>query len=234
MTEYLFPPPAIRSLPVLGETTEYPVHRILCIGRNYADHAKEMGSVIDKSTPFFFTKSLTAFAATGQTLPYPPGTSDYQHEVELVVAIGAPAFRVAPDQAMDAVLGYAVGLDMTRRDLQAVSKEKRHPWDTAKDVEGSAVVGPLTRAPVFGLPGPQRMVLTVNGVVRQDTRLSEMVWSVPEIIAILSMLYHLAPGDLIFTGTPAGVGPVLPGDRLVGQIGGLTKVVLEIEAQHQP
>jgi fumarylpyruvate hydrolase len=232
MTEYLFPPPAVRSLPVQGEAAAYPVHRILCIGRNYADHAKEMGSVIDKATPFFFTKSLTAFAATGQTLPYPPGTSDYQHEVELVVAIGAPAFRVTPDEAMDAVLGYAVGLDMTRRDLQAVSKEKRHPWDTAKDVEGSAIVGPLTRTTGFGAPGPQRMVLTVNGAVRQDTRLSEMVWSVPEIIAILSMLYHLAPGDLIFTGTPAGVGPVLPGDRLVGQIDGLTGVTLEIGAQH--
>jgi fumarylpyruvate hydrolase len=228
MTGYLFPPPAVRSLPFEGETAEYPVHRILCIGRNYADHAKEMGSVIDKGSPFFFTKSLTAFAPTGQTLPYPPGTSDYQHEVELVVAIGAPAFRVTPDQAMDAVLGYGVGLDMTRRDLQAVSKEKRHPWDTAKDVEGSAVVGPLTRAAVFGLPGPQRMVLTVNGAVRQDTFLSEMVWGVPEIIAILSTLYHLGPGDLIFTGTPAGVGPVVPGDHLDGRIEGLLPVDLRI------
>jgi fumarylpyruvate hydrolase len=228
MTGYLFPPPAVRSLSVQGEAAAYPVHRILCIGRNYADHAKEMGSVIDKGSPFFFTKSLTAFAPSGQTVPYPPGTSDYQHEVELVVAIGAPAFRVTPERAIDSVLGYAVGLDMTRRDLQAVSKEKRHPWDTAKDVEGSAVVGPLTRASVFGSPGPQRMVLTVNGVVRQETQLSEMVWSVPEIVAILSMLYHLRPGDLIFTGTPAGVGPVVPGDRLDGRIEGLLPVDLRI------
>jgi fumarylpyruvate hydrolase len=232
MTDYLFPPPAVCSLPVQGETAEYPVHRILCIGRNYADHAKEMGSVIDKGSPFFFTKSLTAFAPSGQTLPYPPGTSDYQHEVELVVAIGAPAFRVTADRAMDAVLGYAVGLDMTRRDLQAVSKEKRHPWDTAKDVEGSAVVGPLTRAEGFGVLGPQRMILTVDGVVRQETILSEMVWSVSEIIAILSTLYHLGPGDLIFTGTPAGVGPVRPCARIAGRIDGLAEVTLEIEAQH--
>ncbi len=228
MTGYLFPPPAVRSLEVQGAEAAYPLHRILCIGRNYADHAKEMGSVIDKGSPFFFTKSLTAFAPSGQTLPYPPGTSDYQHEVELVVAIGAPAFRVTPDQALDSVLGYGVGLDMTRRDLQAVSKDKRHPWDTAKDVEGSAIVGPLTRAADFGLPGAQRMVLTVNGAVRQETHLSEMVWNVPEIIAILSTLYHLGPGDLIFTGTPAGVGSVVLGDHLNGRIDGLLPVDLRI------
>jgi fumarylpyruvate hydrolase len=228
MTDYLFPPPAVRSLPVQGTAAEYPVHRILCIGRNYADHAREMGSVIDRTAPFFFTKSLTAFAPTGQTLPYPPGTSDYQHEVELVVAIGAPAFRVTPDQAWDAVLGYAVGLDMTRRDLQAVSKEKRHPWDTAKDVEGSAVVGPITRAASFGVPGPQMLWLTVNGQERQRTLLSEMVWSVVEIIANLSSLYHLGPGDLVFTGTPAGVGAVVPGDRIEARIDGLSPVFLGI------
>ncbi len=228
MTGYLFPPPAVRTLPIEGEAAVYPVHRIFCVGRNYAEHAKEMGGAIDRSAPFYFTKSLTAFARGGATVPYPPGTADYHHEVELVLAIGTPAYRAPPDKAGGAVLGYAVGLDMTRRDLQAAAKEKRQPWDTGKDVEGSAIVGPVTRAAAFGAPGPQRIALSVDGTARQSGHLGDMIWSVAEIVAHLSTLYHLAPGDLIFTGTPAGVGPVRPGDTITGEIEGLMPVTLTI------
>mgnify|MGYP001372968909 CR=1 FL=1 len=150
--------------------------------------------------------------------------------MEFVVALGAEGFRVPEARAMDLVFGYAAGLDMTRRDLQGVAKDKRRPWDTGKDFENAAVLGPLTRAADFGLPGPQAITLTLNGEPVQRSHLSEMVWSVPEIIAHLSTLYHLAPGDLIYTGTPAGVGPVTPGDRLHGEIDGLAAVDLTIAA----
>ncbi len=217
MTDYLFPPPAVRSIPVVGETAEYPVHRIFCVGRNYADHAKEMGSTIDRSAPFYFTKSLTALAASPARMPYPPGTADYHHEVELVVALGAPLFNADASATSAAILGYAVGLDMTRRDLQAASKEKRQPWDTGKDVEGSAIVGAITRRADAGDLQGKAIRLSLDGQDRQVGRLSDMVWSVDEILAHLSGLYHLGAGDLIFTGTPAGVGPVLPGQQDRGQ-----------------
>ncbi len=232
MTEYLFPPPTVRSIPVVGETAEYPVHRIFCVGRNYADHAREMGNTVDRSAPFYFTKSLTALAPSGARLPYPPGTADYQHEVELVVALGAPLFRAEAGATGAAILGYAVGLDMTRRDLQAASKEKRQPWDTGKDFEGSVVVGAITRRAGAGEVTAKSLRLWVDGQERQTGRLSDMVWQVADIIAHLSGLYHLGPGDLIFTGTPAGVGPVLPGNRILGRIDGWPEVALEIEAQH--
>jgi fumarylpyruvate hydrolase len=231
MTEYLFPPPAVRSIPVVGETAEYPVHRIFCVGRNYADHAKEMGSIVDRSAPFYFTKSLTALAASPARMPYPSGTADYQHEVELVVALGAPLFQANPGAAGAAILGYAVGLDMTRRDLQAASKEKRQPWDTGKDVEGSAIVGAITRRADAGELSDRSIRLTLDGQDRQAGRLSDMVWSVGEILVHLSGLYHLNAGDLIFTGTPAGVGPVLPGNRIVGRIDGWPEVALQLERQ---
>lgn len=232
MTDYLFPPPDVRSIPVVGDIAEYPVHRIFCVGRNYADHAMEMGSTIDRSAPFYFTKSLTALAASPARMPYPPGTADYQHEVELVVALGAPLFRADAVATGSAILGYAVGLDMTRRDLQAASKEKRQPWDTGKDVEGSAIVGTITRRADAGDLMEKSLNLWVDGSERQVGRLSDMVWPVADILAHLSGLYHLGPGDLVFTGTPAGVGPVLPGNRILGRIDGWPEVTLEIEAQH--
>ena len=231
MTDYLFPPPPVRSVPIVGETAEYPVHRIFCVGRNYADHAKEMGSTIDRSAPFYFTKSLTALAASPARMPYPPGTADYQHEVELVVALGAPLFKADAKATSAAILGYAVGLDMTRRDLQAAAKEKRQPWDTAKDVEGSAIVGAIMRLADAGNLRDKAICLTLDGQDRQAGHLSDMVWSVGEILAHLSGLYHLNAGDLVFTGTPAGVGPVLPGGRIVGRIDGWPDVVLELERQ---
>ena len=221
MSDFLFPPPEPPSVAVAGQASRYPVRRIFCVGRNYAEHAKEMGSQVDRSAPFYFTKAAMHLAGDGETIPYAPGTADYHHEVELVVALAAPAFRVTAAEALDAVFGYAVGLDMTRRDLQAASKEKRQPWDTAKDVEGSAVVGALRTADGFDPNGSARLSLAVNGAERQAGLLSDMVWRVDEIIAHLSTLYHLGPGDLIFTGTPAGVGAVQPGDRLEAACTGL-------------
>lgn len=219
MTATIFPAPVPPTVPVSGEAAAFPVRRIFCVGRNYAAHAAEMGVEVDREAPFYFTKSAFSLAGGG-TLPYPPGTGDYHHEVELVVALGRPAFRIDPDEALGCVWGYAVGLDMTRRDLQAVAKSKQRPWDLGKDVENSAVIGALTPAAAFQ-PGDQRITLHVNGEPRQDAPLSDMVWSIPELIADLSRYYHLQPGDLIYTGTPAGVGAVQPGDRLEARVEGL-------------
>lgn len=230
MTDILFPPPAPVLVPLRDGSGFLPVTRIFCVGRNYADHAREMGGEVDREAPFYFTKSPAHLTLTGATIPYPPGTADFHHEMEFVVALGAEGFRVAADKAMDLVFGYAAGLDMTRRDLQAAAKDKRRPWDTGKDFENAAILAPLTRAAEFGLPGPQAITLLLNGEPVQRSHLSEMVWSVPEIIAHLSTLYHLRPGDLIYTGTPAGVGPVRPGDRLHGEIDGVAPIDLTIAA----
>ncbi len=230
MTDILFPPPAPVLVPLRDGAGLYPVARIFCVGRNYADHAKEMGQEVDREAPFYFTKSPAHLILSGETVPYPPGTQDFHHEMEFVVALGAGGFRVAEDEAMGLVFGYAAGLDMTRRDLQGQAKDKRRPWDAGKDFENAAVVGPLTPAAAFGRPGPQALRLDLNGRPVQRALLSDMVWSVAGIIAHLSTLYHLGPGDLIFTGTPAGVGPVSPGDRLHGEIDGLAPVDLAIAA----
>jgi fumarylpyruvate hydrolase len=230
MSDYLFPPPPVMAVPVTGRTGLFPVHRIFCVGRNYAEHAREMGNEVDREAPFYFTKSAQALCLTGATAPYPPGTMDYHHEMELVIAIGTPAFRINSDQAASVVFGYAAGLDMTRRDLQTAAKDKRRPWDTGKDVENSAVIGPITPVASVGPIGPQRIWLSVNGRVRQDAGLSDMVWSVPEIVAHLSTLYHLRAGDLIYTGTPAGVGAVQPGDVIEGGIDCLAPIRLTIAA----
>ncbi|UFM65753.1 fumarylacetoacetate hydrolase family protein [Paracoccus sp. MA] len=228
MAEFLFPPPPPAALPVIGQQARFPVNRIFCVGRNYAAHAAEMGSEVDREAPFYFLKSAHAVRQSGATLAYPPGTRDLHHEIELVVALGAPAFRIGAGQAMAAVWGYGSGLDMTRRDLQAAAKDKRRPWDLGKNFEGAAVLSALTPARDFA-PAAQRIHLQVNGTVRQEARISDMVWSIPELIADLSHYYHLAPGDLIMTGTPAGVGAVGAGDRLQGGVEGLAEVVLAID-----
>ncbi len=230
MTDLLFSAPDWPTVPLHGEPAAFPVRRVFCVGRNYAAHAAEMGFEVDREAPFYFTKSALAVLPTGRTLPYPPGTSNLHHEMEFVVAIGAPAFRVSADRAMDAVLGYACGLDMTRRDLQIAAREKGRPWDLGKDFEGSAVLGPITRKDAFGPIGAQRVRLTVDGTVRQDAPLTDLIWSVPEVIADLSRFYHLEPGDLIFTGTPAGVGAVESGAVLNGTIDGLQPVDLTLGA----
>ena len=226
----LFDLPANPSVPVVGEAARFPVRRIFCVGRNYAAHAREMGSEPDREAPFYFTKSPWAICASGATVPYPPGTQNCHYEMELVVAIGAPAFRIAREEALSIVLGYACGFDMTRRDLQNAAKDQGRPWDFGKDFENAAVLAPITRAADFGVVGDQAIRLTQNGVLRQDSVLSDMIFGVPELIAHLSTFYHLEPGDLLFTGTPAGVGPIAVGDRLVGTIDGLTPVELTIGA----
>lgn len=200
----------------------FPVRRIFCIGRNYADHAAEMGNEVDHEKPFFFTKSAHALTGPGD-LPYPPGTADLHHEVELVLAVGAELGDATPDQARAAIIGRAVGLDMTRRDLQAEAKDKRRPWDAAKDFDHSAVIAPLSAAAAG--PGIRLMV---NGAVRQDGRLDQMIFPEAEILAYLSTLYRLLPGDLVMTGTPAGVGAVLRGDRIEAEIDGLPPLAARI------
>jgi len=224
MTATLFPARLVPVLPVAGGGPGFPVARIFCVGRNYADHAAEMGAEVDREAPFYFTKSAHAVLPPGAAMPYPPGTADLHHEVELVACLTAPVDPAAP---LAAVGFYAVGLDMTRRDLQAAAKEKRRPWDTAKDFEGSAIIGPLAPA-TWGTPGPQRMTLHVNGAPRQDTRLAAMVWTLPEILTHLSTLYTLGAGDIIMTGTPAGVAAVRPGDVMEAVIDGLPPLSVKV------
>ncbi|ATN35486.1 fumarylacetoacetase [Rhizobium sp. ACO-34A] len=226
--EPLFEIPATPLVPVRGEAGGYPVHRIFCVGRNYAAHAAEMGVEVDREEPFYFTKPASAITPTGSTIPYPPGTENFHYEMELVIAIGAPAFRVSVEEAPKAVYGYACGLDMTRRDLQQASRVKQRPWDFGKAFERSAIISDITRARDFPAIGEQRIWLKVGDEVKQDSHLSDMVWSVPEIVSHLSRFYHLAPGDLIYTGTPAGVGPVVAGDVITGGIDGLRDLALTI------
>ena len=225
MSGLLFDPPKLQVLPVVGTTMEYPVSRIFCVGRNYAAHAAEMGSEVDREAPWYFTKSAQSLCQSDQTVAYPPATSNFHYEMELVVAMGKNAFEVHRDTAMDAVFGYACGLDMTRRDRQQDGKDARRPWSLGKDIENGAVVGTITPKTIFGDVGDQRLSLSVNGDLRQDAPLSDMVWSVAELISHLSRYYHLGAGDIIMTGTPAGVGPVVAGDTIVGKIEGLEGVV---------
>jgi len=230
MTDPLFAVPAAPLVPVEGEAGAFPVRRIFCVGRNYAAHAAEMGNEVDREAPFYFTKSAHDICLSGATIPYPLETHDCHHEMEFVVAIGAPAFRIPEAEALTAVYGYACGIDLTRRDLQGAAKEKRRPWDLGKDFEHSAIIAPITPKATFGEIADQVIRLAVDGTVTQEARLSDMVWSVPEVIAHLSRFYHLQPGDLIYTGTPAGVGPVGPGNVLLGEVDGLAPLHLSIGA----
>ena len=227
-SERLFDLVAPPDIPVAGAAGRFPVNRIFCVGRNYAAHAAEMGNAVDREAPFYFTKSVAALCLTGAAIPYPPGTRECHHEMELVVALGASAFRVSPAAAAGIVYGYACGLDLTRRDLQAAAKERRRPWDLGKDFENSAIIGTIAPVRDFEGPGDRRITLDRSGERVQDAVLSDMVWSVPEIIAHLSVYYHLVPGDVIYTGTPAGVGPVVPGDTLRGEVEGLAPVTVSI------
>ena len=226
----LFDVPQPMTIVVNGEGAGFPVGRIFCVGRNYVAHAMEMGSEVDREAPWYFCKTPTAAIPSGSTIPYPPGTENYHHEMEFGIAIGADAFRVSVDQAGDAIYGYFSALDMTRRDRQSDAKETRRPWDVSKDFENSAVVTAITKVGDFGAVGPQRMHLAVNDEVRQDTRLDDMVWNSEEIISHLSHFYHLRPGDIILTGTPAGVGAVVAGDVITGGVEGLDPIELTIAA----
>jgi fumarylpyruvate hydrolase len=220
MTDVLFSvaPPTVE---IAGKSTRFPVHRIYCVGRNYAAHVREMGSNPAREPPCFFMKPADAVVANGSSIPYASRTSDMHHEIELVVAIGMGGHDIAAAAALEHVFGYAVGNDLTRRDLQAAAKHAGLPWDVAKGFDRSAPLTAIRSAAESGHLVVGRIWLEVNGKIRQDSNLSEMIWSVPEIIAELSTLYELQPGDLIFTGTPAGVGPVHQGDRIVGGIDGL-------------
>ena len=231
---YVFAPPPAYSLPVRGTGQRLAVNRLFFVGRNYHAHAVEMGRPVDKTVevPFYFTKSPSTLVESGGTVPYPPQTNDYQHEMELVVAIGAPGFRVGEAEAHQLVYGYACGLDMTRRDLQLAARDKGRPWDLGKDFEQSSVVSQIVPMPGVVLEKGE-LALSVNGKLRQKSDLSKLIWNIRELIADLSKFYHLRPGDLIFTGTPEGVGAVLPGDRIEGLIEGVGNISLTVGAADQ-
>ena len=220
MTDFAFTPPAVPSAAISGSTQRFPIHRIYCVGRNYADHVREMGGDTGREPPVFFTKPADAVMANDAAIPYPPRTSNLHHEIELVIAVARSGRGISKDRALEYVFGYAVGNDLTRRDLQAASKKNGLPWDTSKGFDCSA---PLTaiRPVARGHLSKGRIWLAVNGQLRQESDLAEMIWTVPEVIAELSTLFELKPGDLIFTGTPSGVGALEPGDRLEGGIEGL-------------
>ena len=228
MSQLVFAAPPVVTAPVLGRSDRVPIRRIFCVGRNYEAHAREMGVAVDREAPFYFTKAAAHYVPSGSTVPYPPGTSNYHYEMELVVVIGSSAFRVPAARALDSVFGYACGLDMTRRDLQSAAKEQRRPWDLGKDFEQSAVLSEIVPASEIGHPAAGRIELRVNGEPRQSGDISELIHKVPEVIAHLSTFYHLQPGDLIYTGTPEGVGPVTPGDALAGTIAGVGTIALTI------
>lgn len=228
MTQYLFEPPQVASVPIKGEDKAYPIHRIFCVGQNYAAHAAEMGAAADPEAPFYFTKQLHAVAASEQELPYPAGTANYHFEMELALTLAKPLFRCTQDEAAEAIYSYGCALDMTRRDLQAKAKERRRAWDVGKDVENSAIFAPQTKVSDFGSVQDQRIWLKVNGDIRQDGVLSDMIHSCTDILCDLSKYYHLKAGDIILTGTPSGVGPVNVGDKITGGIDGLDPISLTI------
>jgi fumarylpyruvate hydrolase len=229
MTDLLFETP--RPTLQIAETSErFAVRRIYCVGQNYAAHTREMGGDPERSPPFYFSKPADAIVASGATIPYPSRTEDLHHEIELVVALGGTGSRLSAKDAEKIIFGYAVGIDLTRRDLQAQAKKSGGPWDTSKGFDNSAPISPLRRASETGHSGSGRIWLSVNGQVRQDADLKDMIWNVSEALAELSTYYVLQAGDLLFTGTPAGVGPVTRGDKLHGGVEGVGEISVIIEA----
>jgi fumarylpyruvate hydrolase len=225
MSAYLFDPPAIVTVPVEGESATFPVRRILCVGRNYAAHRREMGGD-DRDPPFFFAKPADAIVPPGHDAAYPSATANLHHEIELVVALKAGGAGVKPDKALDLVYGYAVGVDLTRRDLQNAAKDKGQPWDASKGFDASAPISAIK--PWTGAPPQGRIALSVNGQAKQDATVADMIWNVAEIIAEASKLWTLAPGDLIFTGTPEGVGPLVRGDAVTGEVEGVGRLAFKV------
>jgi len=218
---YVFDAPRVASLPVAGSTLRFPVRRIYCIGRNYADHAKEMGATADRSQPVFFMKPADAIVTDGADVPYPSATSDLHHEVEMIVGLASGGRDIPVDRALEHVYGYGVGLDLTRRDLQAIAKTKSLPWDSSKGFDASAPVSALRRVDEVRHPRAARLTLSVNGTLRQRTDIADMVFSVAEILHELSKLWELRAGDLVFTGTPAGVAALARGDRFRAELEGI-------------
>ena len=220
-TQYVIEPVVLPSLPVAGDTRRFAVNRIYCVGRNYADHAREMGHDPDREPPFFFMKPASAIVTDGADMQYPSLSSDVHHEIEMVVAIGKGGANIAANKALEHVYGYGVGLDMTRRDLQGEAKKMGRPWDTGKAFDQSAPCSALVPVAECGYPSQGSIRLMVNGEVRQEGDLNQLIWNVPDTIAYLSTLFTLQAGDLIFSGTPAGVGPIKKGDVLEGEVVGL-------------
>jgi fumarylpyruvate hydrolase len=225
MSDFIFPPAARPAVPVEGEAGLFPVRRIYCVGRNYAAHRREMGGD-DREPPFFFAKPADAVAPPGVAVPYPPRTQNLHHEIELVVALGAGGADVPIESALDLVLGYAVGVDLTRRDLQAAAKDKGQPWEAAKGFDRAAPISAIR--PWRGAPPQGRIWLSVNGRVRQDAVVADMLWNVAEVICEASRLWRLEAGDLIYTGTPEGVGPIVRGDRVQGGIEAVGELAFEV------
>lgn len=231
MPEFVITPPATPSVAVAGTSARFPVRRVFCVGRNYAAHAREMGNDPTREPPFFFMKPADAVVDAHGVIPFPPATNDLHHEVEMVVALGGGGANVAAADALALVWGYGAGLDLTRRDLQAVAKEMSRPWDFAKGFDASAPCSALRPVSEVGHPGDARIWLAVNGAVRQDGTLQEMIWSVADVISHISRFVTLAPGDLIFSGTPAGVGALQPGDHVHGAVEGIAEFELEMGAR---
>lgn len=228
MTEFVITAPETASVAVAGSSARFPVRRVFCVGRNYAAHAREMGSDPNREPPFFFTKPADAVIPASGAVPYPPSTNDLHHEIELVVALKAGGKDIDAAQALDLVWGYGVGLDLTRRDLQAVAKDAGRPWDMAKGFDASAPCSALHPVSNVGHPAQARIWLEVNGTLRQEGNLDEMIWPIADVIASLSRLVTLAPGDLIYSGTPSGVGALQPGDRVRGGVDGVDTFELTI------
>jgi fumarylpyruvate hydrolase len=225
---YIITPQPRAALPVQASPKFFPVHRIYCVGRNYAEHAIEMGHDPKREAPFFFQKNADSLVLDGGVFPYPSKSTDVHHEIELVVALGSGGSDIAAGDALSHVFGYAVGFDMTRRDLQGEAKKAGRPWETGKAFESAAPCSAILRASEIGHPAQGTITLEINGTVKQSGDLAQMLWSVPEIIAHLSGLFELKAGDLIYTGTPAGVGPVQRGDRLHGVIAGVGELRVNV------
>lgn len=223
MSQFVIPPPPVAAVPVAGGGL-FPVRRIYCVGRNYAEHAREMGHDPDREPPFFFAKPADTLVTGGADTPYPADTADYQHEIELVVALADGGSNIPVEAAVGKIYGYAVGLDMTRRDIQAVAKKGGRPWDMAKGFDHSAPIGDIVPVARIGHPESGAITLAVNGAVRQSGDISQLIWSIAESISLLSNLVELKAGDLLFTGTPAGVAAVVRGDLLEGEVAGVGTV----------
>lgn len=227
MSEFVIAPPPVPAIPVAGSDARFPVRRVYCIGRNYAAHAVEMGHDPNKEAPFFFQKNPDNLDSSGR-FPYPVKSSDVHHEVEMVVALKSGGKNIPLNEALGHVYGYGVGLDMTRRDLQGIAKEMGRPWEIGKAFEHSAPVGPIVPAEKTGHLDHGAVTLDVNGALKQEGDLNQMIWKVPEMISYLSEYFELAAGDIIMSGTPSGVGPVVKGDRLEARIEGLEPLVVTV------
>jgi fumarylpyruvate hydrolase len=226
-TEYVIAPPPQAAIAVVGTQKKFPVRRIWCVGRNYEEHIREMGHDV-RDPPFFFSKPADAIVPDGGSVPYPPLTKDMHHEIELVVALQSGGRNIKPERALDCVFGYGVGIDLTRRDLQIASRDMKRPWEVGKAFDASAPCGALAPASKIGHPSKGRVVLKVNGQVRQDGDLSQMIWKVPEVIAKLSEMVELAAGDIIMTGTPSGVAATVAGDKIECEIEGVGRLSVMI------